>query len=72
MSATIICYEIENRSDVLSQIAAEGKMILEDATIDLDENGRLTNCYLTVVDAPANEAADMEAALRLLDVEPEG
>lgn len=66
-------YEIENRDTVSAQLKADGKVIVEDVTIDLVD-GRLTNCYFEVIDAPPtfkDETADMQAALEYLGVEPE-
>ena len=48
-------YEIEERAATLAQIEAEGKTYVADNIIDLDENGRPTNCYFMVVDAPPPE-----------------
>jgi hypothetical protein len=45
-----IHYEIEDRDTVMAQIAADGKRVVNDVTIDLDENGRLTTCYCDVED----------------------
>ena len=63
-----IDYEIEDRQAVMDQIAADGKAVVEDVTINIVD-GRLTSCYLLVVEAQ-NESADMSAALAVLGVEP--
>ena len=47
-----IAYEIEQREEELAQIAAAGKAIMEDVTIDL-VGERLSNCYFVVTGAPA-------------------
>ena len=70
-------YEMENRDAEIAQIAADGNIIIEDVTIDLDENNLLTNCYFMVEDMPEpGEAAPTEIqdaleALALLGIEPE-
>lgn len=44
-----IDYEIEQRQAVIDQIAARGRTVVEDVTIDLVD-GRLANCYFIVED----------------------
>lgn len=60
-----IVYEIEDRDVVYAQIIAEDKAVVNDVTIDLDENGRHTTCYFDVIDAPPpppeDEATDLQA-----------
>lgn len=64
-------YEIENRASVFAQIAADGKVVVEDVTIDLVD-GRLTNCFVEVIDAPAAEPDLLaEADERILALEYE-
>lgn len=58
-----IYYEIENRDALFAQLAAEGKEVVSDVTIDLDENGRLTNCYCEVIDAPPTQDPTKEELL---------
>ena len=47
-------YEMENRASVFAQIAVDGKVVVEDVTINLVD-GRLTKCFVEVIDAPAAE-----------------
>lgn len=44
-----IDYEIENRDALFAQLVIEGKIIIEDVTIDLVD-GRLSTCYFIVDD----------------------
>ena len=64
-------YEIENRASVFEQIEADGKVVVEDVTINLVD-GRLTNCFVEVIDAPATEPDLLAAAdERILELEYE-
>ena len=64
-----ILYEIENREATIAQIAADGQVIRGDVTIDLDENGRLTNCYFIADDAPPAEPDLLaQADMTILDI----
>jgi hypothetical protein len=45
-----IDYNIENRDTVLADLAAQGKRVVEDNTINL-VNGVLQDCYCIVEDA---------------------
>lgn len=59
----VIRYEIENRDAVAAQLAAEGKIVVSDTTIGLDENGRLEHCYCEVEDAPPAQDPTYEELL---------
>ena len=63
-----IDYEVEDRDTIFAQIASEGKMVREDVTIDLDENGRLTNCYAIVEDAPPAQDPTYEELMEAYNV----
>ena len=65
-------YQFQNRDATLTQIMNAGKIIVEDATIDLDENGIPTNCFVIADDAPPAEPDLLAAAdQRILDLEYE-
>jgi hypothetical protein len=55
MSRETISYEIEQRDAVLTQIAANEKILVHDNITDLDANGRPTNCFVIVEAAPPVE-----------------
>jgi len=55
-----INYEIENREAIIAAIAAAGKVIVEDIMIDIVD-GRHTNCFFMVVDAPPAEVEEKES-----------
>lgn len=44
-------YDISVRDALFANLAAAGKIVVEDVTIDLDGNGRLTTCYCIVTNA---------------------
>ena len=70
----IINYEIENRNALFAQLKSEGKEVVSDVTIGLDENGRLKECYCEVVDTPPaepDETADLLEAAAIMGLEPE-
>ncbi len=50
-----IDYDIEQRAAIIEKIMSENKVIRQDVTIGLDDNGRLTNCYFVVEDAIIQE-----------------
>lgn len=67
-----INYNIADRDALFAQLRAEGKAIVEDVTIDLDEHGVPQTCYCVAVDMPApqpDETDDMREALEVLGVE---
>lgn len=47
-----IQYEFENREATIAAITEAGQTISNSVMIDLDQNGRPTNCYFEVEDAP--------------------
>lgn len=47
-------YQIEERDAVLAQLLTEGKQY-NDYTLEPDENGRYTNCYVEISDTLAFE-----------------
>ena len=67
-------YIIEEREAIFTQVSSEGKIVTEDVTIDLDDNGRPTNCYVVVENAPPaeeSETADLLEAAAIMGLEPE-
>ena len=63
-----IYYQIENRDALFAQLAAEGKVVVSDTTINLDENGRLTDCSCEVIDAPPAQDPTYEELLEAYNI----
>ena len=65
-----IDYSFENRENVLANLLASGKVVVEDVTIDLDEEGVPQTSYCMVEDAPEPQPDLLaEADARILDLE---
>lgn len=64
-----IPYRFEDRAAVIAQIEAARKIIVHSALYDLDENGRHTNCFFEVVDAPPEPEPNYPALLAQADTD---
>ena len=65
-------YNIADRDETFANLLAAGKNIVEDVTIDLDENGAPQTCYFMVEDAPEPQPDLLaEADARILELEYE-
>lgn len=65
-------YNFADRDTALAALAAAGKQVVEDVTINLDAQGTPQTCYFMAVDAPMPQPDLLaEADARILDLEYE-